>query len=106
MRPKPEPSDELFLLRTVMNQDPKHDVKADLALAQYRKLMTEKPEWIMQQLRIAEKEHRQEIVAWQNESKAARAEREVAQAKDKVKDVGTEKCLAKLDKLIGELTAK
>ena len=109
MRPEPQESLELMMLRHVMHKPQEKDDPNDLALASYRQKRTESFEWAQKQLQLAEKDYRAELAAWhkecREEERAAKQDKAESPSKGK-KDIGTAKALEMLDKLIGELTTK
>lgn len=97
----PEVPEELRSLRVVMNSTREDDPHDDLELAHYRGLLEKDPKWITDRRTKLEREYRDECKEWRKEQSRRSAKKKAA-AKG-VMDIGTEKCLAMLDKLIVEL---
>lgn len=106
MRPKPQPSLELVLLRKVMFEDEEKDDVNDTALFRYRTEIKTDFKWVQTRLQAAEREHRQELAEWHKETREEAKQIKEGKQKGQKEDAGTARCLEKLDKLIGELAAK
>jgi hypothetical protein len=104
--PTPYTSDELTYLTMVLTTKEENDDKDNVQLAFYRELMKTDPKWVQSQKQKAEEAFRRETAEWRRECAAeAKAEQQAkAEKKKSGRDAGTERCLAKLDKLITELT--
>lgn len=94
MRPKPEPSEDLYLLRAVLILDKKDDPKGDVGIARYREIMTSEAgtKWVMQRASAAEKEYRDELAAWHKEAKEEAAARKAAKEASKETERPLEPC--------------
>ncbi len=74
--PKPEPSEELLYLRTVMSQHHDADDPNDVKLKNYRRLHNEDQKWVFTQKLNLEEKYAATLAAWKKEGKKESAKTE------------------------------